>query len=155
MTQDAPLDQKAPIDADVLRKLVPGFRLDWSGLRNRFDDIAARLDKLTTYESRAAYLDEIARNFEDAVSDALSRRVPASGGEHPDDLAVDRFAAMKLAGHRNITTDTIEELRSKWRQNPAMPAYQRLVFDGICDLALLSLTPPAPKVTTDEAEERG
>ncbi len=78
---------------------------------------------------------------------AWNRRATASTGTEG--------AGVKLAGHRNITTDTIEELRSKWRQNPAMPAYQRLVFDGICDLALLSLNPPAPKVTTDEAEERG
>ncbi len=54
-----------------LRTLVPGYRLDWSGLRSRFEDDALRLEKLTTYESRAAYLDEMARQLEDAVQQAL------------------------------------------------------------------------------------
>jgi len=63
--------------ADLLRKLVPGFRLDWSGLRNRFEDIASHLGTLTTYETRSDYLDELARDFEDAVAKALA----ASGAQ--------------------------------------------------------------------------
>ena len=31
-----------------LRTLVPGFRLDWSGLRNRFEDELTRFEKLTS-----------------------------------------------------------------------------------------------------------
>lgn len=54
-----------------LRTLVPGFRLDWSGLRNRFEEDLARLEKMDTYEMRAAHLDEMARQFEDAIVSAL------------------------------------------------------------------------------------
>lgn len=57
---------------DRLRTLVPGFRLDWSGLRNRFEEALLRLEKLDTYDMRSAHLDELARVFEGAVSAALA-----------------------------------------------------------------------------------
>jgi uroporphyrinogen-III synthase len=62
------LSLRAPVD---LRTLVPGFRLDWSGLRNRLEEDLARLEKLDTYEMRSAHLDEMARQFEDAIRSAL------------------------------------------------------------------------------------
>jgi hypothetical protein len=65
-------DDKSEFDRQALHKLVPGFRLDWSGLRNRFEEFALRFEKLATYEMRAAHLDEIARQFEDAVVSALA-----------------------------------------------------------------------------------
>ena len=66
-----PEDDAAFAQAEYLRKLVPGFRLDWSGLRNRFEESVVRIEKQTTYEMRAAHLDEMAREFEDAVSRAI------------------------------------------------------------------------------------
>jgi hypothetical protein len=35
----------------------------------------------------------------------------------------------------------IEDMRRQWRDNPAMPAYQRMLFGDICDLALTALRP--------------
>lgn len=63
-----------------LRTLVPGFRFDWSGLRNRLDEAFAKFEKLDTYEMRAAHLDELARQFEDAVTAALSSQAQTTGG---------------------------------------------------------------------------
>ncbi len=57
--------------ADYLRKLLPDFRCDWSGLRNRFEDAVSVLEAQTTYEMRSAHLDELARVFEDAFDRAL------------------------------------------------------------------------------------
>jgi hypothetical protein len=69
---------REPSQAEVsaepdLRTLVPGFRLDWSGLRNKFEGDLLRMEKLATHEMRAAHLDEMAREFEDAVLAAVSR----------------------------------------------------------------------------------
>jgi hypothetical protein len=70
-TSPPPSGEAGEVD---LRTLVPGFRLDWSGLRNRFDEDLCRFEKLTTYEMRAAHLDEMARQFEDAINAALEAK---------------------------------------------------------------------------------
>jgi len=49
--------------------------------------------------------------------------------------------------YAELSREAIEDMRSKWRENPAMPAHQRLTFDYICDRALVALSaspsPPA------------
>jgi len=39
----------------------------------------------------------------------------------------------------NVTHETIEELRSKWIANPAMPPYQRIALANICEIANAAL----------------
>lgn len=48
-----------------------------------------------------------------------------------------------------ITAEAIEDMRSQWRNNPAMPAYQRLLFDEICNMANASRSPAQPEGVTD------
>jgi hypothetical protein len=51
-------------------------------------------------------------------------------------VALDQAQALKAVA---FGREAIEDMRSKWRENPAMPAYQRLTFDYICDLALAAI----------------
>lgn len=64
----------------------PGFRIDWSGLRNRLDEAISTIEKQETYEMRSAHLDALARVFEDGIQGVIdeersrtSSAVPAVG----------------------------------------------------------------------------
>ena len=91
MTQDAPLDQSALEAAKRTEGVLTRLRYARSALVWT-DGNGSAIPSAPVVDS--ALLEAI---------NALSRRVPASGGEHPDDLAVDRFAAAmkeKLAKKR-------------------------------------------------------
>lgn len=102
------------IDADYLRKLVPGFRLDWSGLRNRFEEALLRFEKLTTYELRSAHLDELARVFEEAVTSALYASPREGHVEVPTHRHVKRGSEYVLIGFGKMQAE-------KWKTPTIQP----------------------------------